>query len=50
VTAIIYHREFLLPGLTVDLEVAYFSLQKVRERDSQDGLDFEGMALSHKMP
>jgi hypothetical protein len=50
VTAIICHGEFLLPGLTVDLEVAYFSLQKGREKDSQDGLEFKWIAPSDEMP
>jgi hypothetical protein len=32
--AVIYHRDFVLPGHIVDLKAAYFALQKGKERDS----------------
>jgi hypothetical protein len=37
VTPVIFHRDFMLPRYIVDLEVAYFSLQKRRKKDSQCG-------------
>jgi hypothetical protein len=49
-TTVIFHRDFVLPGHTVDLEVAYFSLQRGRERDSQCVLQFKGIGSSHEMP
>jgi hypothetical protein len=38
VTTGIFHGNFIFPGHTTDLEVAYLSPQEGRERDSQCGL------------